>query len=300
MDVNSYRCKHRLDTRELLSLEHVSYGEICELLVTAKELKTKAKFGERFTELEGKSVLLMTKNAFGKARVAFEMAVHLFGAHPISLPLGGSEIEELMASPESIKIIGRLGIALAVVDTSDAGDAITLSHNLSLPVVNANERSGACHALAVLLTLWEQKGRLDGLKTVIVGEPDGSRASLIYGLAKCGADVTVVAPKLGSAVSDAIDYSKQFSDVSYSSDLRKSLNKCDVVYCFSHDFGKDYIVTKEMLDATAPNALYFQNVPLVRGREADDALIDSPRSMIYEQGENLMHIERAAIYLLAK
>lgn len=304
MGINNYRRKGIIETEELLNLRTVEKTDIYEILQSARELKLKSRLGERLKKLAGKNIFLMTKSSFGKARLAFEIAVRSLDANPIALPMGGKDIEELIHNQDSIKVLERFNISLAVVDTSDRTDALDLSKVLSLPVINANERAGACHSLAVLLTIWEATNRLEGLKVVIVGGFEQDQTSLLYGMCKCGMDITVVSPSKVANIQRAIERAREdLGDdgyVKWTSNLDEALENCDFVYCYGHDYGEDYVVTLDKLNRLAPKSFYSQNIPFVHGKEADEALITSQRSLIYEQGENLLHSERAAIYLLGK
>ena len=304
MDINNYRRKGVIETEELLNLRTVEKSDIYELLQSARELKLKSRQGERLKKLAGKNIFLMTKNSFGKARLAFEIAVRSLDAHPISLPMGGKDIEDLTHNQDSIRVLERFDISLAVVDTSDRTDALELSKHLALPVINANERAGACHSLAVLLTIWEYKNKLKDLKVVIIGGFEQDQTSLLYGMCKCGMDVTIVSPSKVANIQRAIERAREDLGedgyVKWTSNLDEALEGCDFVYCYGHDYGEDYCLTLDKLNKLAPNAYYSQNIPFVHGKEADEELISSQKALIYDQGENLLHVERAAIYLLGK
>lgn len=300
MDINSYRFKDNLTINELLNLEKVSAKDVFELLACTKELKTRLKFGEKITKNIGKNILFLTKSAFAKSRIAFEIATNSLSANPITISLNGSHLEEFVGSNESIKVIERFGISAVVVDTSDQNDAVTFSKNMHVPIINACERSGACHSLAALMTIWENKRSFDGLKAVIVGDLDGDKNSMLFGFAKCGIDTTVVAPEKTEAIATAIDYASQFVDVNFSSDVNSAIKGCDVIFAFEHDFGESFKLKFEQIEKLCNNACFMQNVPLTREKEADSELIDSENSLIYDFGENLMHATRSAIYMLSK
>lgn len=300
MDINSYRYKQDLKVTELINLEKLSNLDIFEILSCSKDLKTRLKFGEKIVDNIGKNILFLTKSAFAKSRIAFEIAVRSLNANPIAISLNGSHLEEFVESDESMKIIERLGIASAVIDTSEQTDAIKFSRTMNLPIINACERAGACHSLAVLSTIWENKGSLDGLKAVIVGNLDGDNASLLYGFAKCGIETTIVAPQNCEANDKAIEYASQFSETTFSTDINSAIKGCDVIFAYEHDFGEKYKLTLEKVLNLCPNACFMQNVPLKRDKEADSELIDSANSLVIDLGENLMHITRSAMFLLSK
>lgn len=301
MDINNYRAKWNIETEELLNLKTVDQTDIFEVLAAARDLKIKARLGERMKKLAGKNIFFMAKNSYGKSRLAFEVAVHSLDANPISIPLDGKHIEEMVNNNDIVKVIERYGFSLAVLDTSDRDDCLNLAKNLALPVINANERAGAVHSLAVLLTAWEHKNKLKDLKAVIVGDFEQDQTSLLYGMVKCKMDVTVVAPGRFANIQRALERAREYGDCKWSDDLAQSIEGADIIYCYGHEFGDEYKVTLDMVKELCPNAVYMQNIPMVvRGREADVALIESQNSAIYDLGENLLHAERAAIYLLGK
>ncbi len=301
MEFNHYRAKGNIETEELLNLKTVDLTDIYEILSCSRDLKHKYRQGERMKKLAGKNIFFIAKNAYGKAKLAFEIAVNSLDANPISVPLEGAQIDQIVNDKDIVKVLERFGFSLAVIDTSDRTDSLTLAKTLNIPVINANERAGAIHSLAVLLTAWERKNKLSGLKCVIVGDFEQDQTSLLYGMVKCKMDVTVVAPGRYANIQRALERAREYGDCKWTDDFDEAIKGADVIYSYSHEFGDDYKLTADKVKEHCPDVIFMQNIPIVkRGREAEEEVLDSVNSAIYELGENILHVERAAIYLLGK
>lgn len=300
MDINSYRSKGGLKSEELLSLQYASPEDVLELIFTAKELKTRARFGDVPKKLKGKNVFLITKNSVSKSRIAFEIATRSLEANPIALTLTGSRLDELINDPESLKIISGYGISSIVVDTEISKDAEIISRAMNAPVIDFGEYPSPVSTVSALLTVWEKRGKLNGHKAVFVGNPDSVDCSLFFGFAKCGLDVTLVCPELSDKGRDLLDSLSQFSDASFSDDIDSALKNADVIFPLSHDFGADYVVTSDMISALCPNAILLHDTPVLRGKTAESEVFDLPCSAVTDYGVNGMHALRAAIFLLSR
>ncbi len=299
MDINGYSVRNFLESDSIIYIRELSQNDLFEILHNAKILKTRTKFGEKINDLAGKNALLLTKHDLAKFRISFEVATRSLSGNPIVSPLAGNKIEEVLSNNYSLKVIARYGISCCAVDTDVITDAEVISKALALPVVNANETAGPCQALSVVMTVWEHFSKLAGLKATVIGDFTKTYPSILYTFAKCGIDIKLVCPKNLAPSDDIIDYVKQFAEIEICEDLSLAIKTSDIVFAYENDFGDSYKVTLDLLENAKPNAIYLQNVTETM-TSCDSAVINSPKSKVFVQGENAMHVLRSCISLISK
>ncbi len=297
MDINVYIPSHKLSTRSLLSIKDLSQEDIFEILHLTRELQTKVKYKEQIEKLTNSNVLLISKNSHGKTRIAFEIATRSLNINPMVIPLRGSQIESMLQSDHlSFKVISSFGISSIVVDTEMEEDAFTISKAVNNPVINACDNEGPIQILSALFTVWEKMGKLSNLNVAICGSVNEKDFNLCSAFAKCGANLTIIAPESDKVSSETFNYLKQFSSVYYTDELENGIKNADVIY-FTKTAFEDYLLTEEILLTKAPMAKIMHIVPLEKDKQIENSLVESPNSLILKQGENTMNVLRSAIYL---
>ncbi|HBK02182.1 MAG TPA: hypothetical protein DDY77_04045 [Clostridiales bacterium] len=294
MDLKNYSPKGILSASSVLSVEALPSTDILEILSEALNLKKKSEFGESIQLKNTPSVALVTSNRIGASRLAFEVAASSIGAKAITLPIGGSNIDAFLSTPECVKAIGKLGISAFFVGTAMKKDAFTLSESLkSLSVINACTDDGPVVALAALLTVYERIGRLSGIKACFLGNVS-SHENLLFALSKCGADITVTSDD----EEELFEKCKQYSDVAPIEDPFVAAAKADVIYVDSTS--DEYVLNEEIMAAAKDDCVILHTVPLSASTDVAEKYIPRAEDSVADVIANIMHVERAIISLIAK
>lgn len=294
MDLKNYSPKGILSVSSVLSLEALPTTDILEILSEALSLKKKTEYGESIQLKNNPSVALITSNRLGASRLAFEVAASSLGANSITLPIGGSNIDSFLSTPESVKAISKLGISAFFVGTLMKKDAFTLSESLkSLSVVNACIDDGPVVALASLLTVYEHIGRLSGTKACFLGNVT-KHENLLYALSKCGADITVV----GEDAEELFENCKQYSDVKPVLDPFVAAAKADLIYVDTEN--EEYFLTDEIMAAAKDDCVILHTVPASASNDIDEKFLTRTEDFLSDVIANMMHVERAIISLITK
>ena len=298
MDINHYTPKYSgLKGRSFYSIKNFSPEDIFEILYTARLLKLKQNVGEKQTALAGKELLMVTKTEFTTSRISFEIAVRQLGGKLITLPLGGTHIEELICNEDYLSAIARCGIAGIIVNTEEKSDSKTLGFNAPFPVISAHGTLGPCVALAAVLTCWEKFGKLKDLPICIIGNI--TENNYIFQCAfKCGMRVSAVAPEkfLPTEADKAV--AAIYAPVKCSTDISEGIKGCEAVFVAAgSDLGNEYFLTGGAMSMAAADAIFLHPMPVNRDTEADSAVCDGPNSAMLDMAENLLHIEKAVLAL---
>ncbi|MBS3144373.1 ornithine carbamoyltransferase [Candidatus Woesearchaeota archaeon] len=306
--------------KHLLSEKDLSPEEIKQVLTAATDIK---KNPEKYKNAAFEKVLLTIFEAPSlRTRLSFDSAM---------IQMGGDSINyQTMFSPwgvgkESIEDTARTisrYVNLVMIRMHDHEEVVRFAQNASVPVINGlTNYSHPCQLLGDLLTIQEKKGKLQGLKLAYFGDGNNNVThSLMMGCTKMGMHVSIACPKgrdyepLPDVVQEANTWAKKTKgSLTITQDSEEAIKNADIVYTDSWmsyhvpkaqlkkrvEIFKPYQVT-EKLFAKAPNALFMHCLPALRGHEVTAEVIDSKRSIIFDQAENRLHAQKAIILKVLK
>jgi ornithine carbamoyltransferase len=296
--------------RHLISLHDLTPPEIDYLLKLAQRVK--AAPADYKHALEGKTLAMLMEKPSLRTRVTFELGFSQLGGK--TLCLGPAEVG--LGKRESVKDVARnlsrwVDVIMARVYSHQT--AIELAENASVPVINGlSDFEHPCHALGDYLTLLESKGALLNLTLAWVGDGNNLAHSLIYGAARLGVRMRVATPPGyepdRSVVAEA---KREGGDVTLTHDPAEAVAGVDAVYTdvwtsmgyedeaeTRQEVFRPYQVNSRLMRAAGPQALFMHCQPARRGEEVTDDVMDSPRSIAYDQAENCLHMQKAIFLAL--
>jgi ornithine carbamoyltransferase len=289
--------------RHFLTGEELSAQDLDALLDRALELKEGRARGEGAGTLAGRSAALVFESPSTRTRVSFEVAVAELGGTP--LVLRGDELQ--LSRGESIadtgRVLSRYVHAIAIRSGSHEG-VMELAEASSVPVINAlTPQHHPCQALADLLTLRERFGELRGLRLAYVGDGNNVARSLAVLGGTAGIEVVLASPdgyrlEAGLAADDA-------------DDPRAAAAGADAVYTDVWvSMGDEaeaerrrralapYRVDSELLEAASERAVVLHCLPAHPGEEISEDVLYGPRSAVWDQAENRLHVQKALLEML--
>lgn len=298
MDLNKYQLKYNFHRRYLLSLKDLNDEEIAELICLAREYKYKRVVHEQSTVLKNKYVLLITKPRFPQTGITFEISVKELGGSPVVSAMNGEDIENRLADEYYVKALSTVGLSAIMISTSKVSDTEIFEKTVNLPVINANTDCSPCQALSALLTIFEICHSFTGLKVTLAGNFKVDDNSLLYGLIKLGADVTLLTTENGEPEEEIIEYCSQFTDLKITKDKKVALKGADIVCIGSGDKDNPLNLTADDLLVASPSVKVLTPVP-VDYTVADKSVFKKDETPVLKQAENLIHVYKAVLTALA-
>ncbi len=296
MELAKYQRKNKVTFKHLLNLESVIESDICEIISLAKELKEKRLVFEDHKTLNNKYVLMITKPSIIGMDTAFQIAVKELGGTPIINSLSGELLESLLQDESYIKTLAVYGLSAVAVSTSKISDSTALEKFINVPIINSNNEGSPCIALAGIMTMLETKKDIKNLKVVIAGDLNIEDYSIMTGLAKFGADITLLPTNNSTPNEQAVRYSSQFGEVKVEKNKKLALKNADFIYLLKNgETDNVYIDESDLLDC--PNAYILGVTPCDKTLVAS-SVIQGEKSLVYKQAENLLHIGKAILTLL--
>jgi ornithine carbamoyltransferase len=291
-------------------------GEVALILDVAAKLKRKQKKGEPHQYLKGKSLAMLFSKASTRTRTSFEVGFYQLGGHPIYLSDDASQIGRGEPVKDTARVLSRFVDGI-MIRTFSHESVIELAKYASIPVINGlTDLLHPCQALTDMFTIQEKMKVLKGRKMVYVGDGNNMAHSLMYACAKVGMNMVCACPKgyqpdphvLAEAQEDAAHAG---CTITVEEDVMKAVKGADVLYTDTwasmgqeeeHDARKKifapYQINAELLAAARPEAIVMHCLPAYRGEEITDDVIEGPQSVVFDQAENRLHVQKAIMALL--
>ena len=305
-----------LKHKDLISIHDLEIGEVALILDVAAKLKRKQKKGEPHQYLKGKSLAMLFSKASTRTRTSFEVGFYQLGGHPIYLSDDASQIGRGEPVKDTARVLSRFVDGI-MIRTFSHESVIELAKYASIPVINGlTDLLHPCQALTDLFTIQEKMKVLKGRKMVYVGDGNNMAHSLMYAAAKVGMNMVCACPKgyqpdphvLAEAQEDA---SHTGCTITVEEDVMKAVKGADVLYTDTwasmgqeeeHEARKKifapYQINAELLAAARPEAIVMHCLPAYRGEEITDDVIEGPQSVVFDQAENRLHVQKAIMALL--
>lgn len=294
--------------KHLLSISDLGKTEILGITGLAAAVKKKP---EKYAEaLKGKSLVMIFQKTSTRTRISFEVGMTQLGGHAAFLDWKSSNLAvgDIL---DEVKCIGRYcNIIMARVYAQS--DVEKMAEAAGVPVINGlSDFEHPCQILGDLLTIKEKKGRLEGLKVAFVGDGNNVCNSLIAGCSKVGIKIAVATPK-GYEPDKAITAEAMKTGMlMLTNDPKEAVEGADVVYTDTwvslgqeNEAGqrmqafKAYQLTGELLGKAKKDASVMHCLPAHRGYEITNEVIDGPQSIVFDQSENRLHIQKAIMMKL--
>ncbi len=313
MEISSYKPKNKLENKHLLTLKDYSPFEIFEVLHCALKLKNLQRKGKKHEFLKGKTLAMIFTKSSTRTRVSFEQGIKQLGGTPMFLSSNDIQLGRGETIHDTVMVLNRYNIDGIMIRTFKQSDVEELALYGKMPIINGlTDDFHPCQALADLMTVYEAFGKFNGIKLSYFGDGNNVANSLMIAGAKVGLEVCICSPKGFEPDPEIVLEAQKFGNVYVTDDIDEAAKNCDVVYTdvfFSMGQAKDkdkeaalmpYQVNEEVMCKTNKTSVFMHCLPAHRGEEVTAEVIDSPRSIVFEQAENRLHAQKAVMYLLMK
>jgi ornithine carbamoyltransferase len=308
-----------LNSKDVLSLQDLSSKEILSIIELASKLKKQLKNGKSRQLLKGKIFGLLFQKPSTRTRVSFEAGVFQMGGNTIYLNTNDIQLsrgESIEDTARTLSLYLNCIIARVYAHT----DVQKLSEFASIPVINGlSDTFHPCQILADLLTIQENKKELNGLNLAWIGDGDNVCNDLLLGSAKTGINMTAACPKgyepLQKIVKMAKDEGERTgAEIIITEDPSIAVRDADAVITDTFiSIGKDeertsrqiaffpkYQVNSGIMNLAKKDAIFLHCLPAKRDQEVTSEVIDGKSSVIWNEAENRLHVQKALMYMLMK
>ncbi len=300
--------------KDLLTGAEWSTSDARELLRRTAEIK--AQPARYASILRGKHIALIFEKPSLRTRVTFEVGIQSMGGNVVFLDHTQARLGERESIPDVARNLERWvqGIVARVYEQRVLDE---MADSVSIPVVNAlSNRFHPCQALADFFTLEEKFGALRGFKLTYVGDGNNVCHSLMYLAARLGVHLRIATPANYAPAPDVLADSRRAaketrSKIELFTDPWEAVEGAQAVYTDSWtSMGfeveekirraafKPFQVNRKLMDNAAAGAVFMHCLPAHRGMEVTDEILDAPSSIVLDQSENRMYVQKAILHAL--
>jgi len=302
--------------KDLLDVAAMPRKQIDDLLRLAASLKAKQRQATPHWLLPGKTLGLLFQKPSTRTRVSFEAGMNQLGGHALVLPMGDIQLSRGETVSDTARVLSRYLDGI-VIRTYDHAIVEEWAAEASMPVINGlTDHSHPCQALSDLLTIQEIKGRLKGLSIAYIGDGNNVANSLIEAGAKMGMRVVVGCPSGYQPDRHVIDRARAEAEATGAAievleNPQVAVKEADVVYTDVWiSMGREreqarrlktlssYQLNGRLLQRAKPDAIVMHCLPAHRGEEITAEVLDGSQSVVIDQAENRLHMQKAILVQL--
>lgn len=305
--------KSKLQGKDFLQIDDYSKEELLDLITFSIQLKNMQKLGEPHRYLEGKTLAMIFEKSSTRTRVSFETGMFQLGG--AAQFLSGDELQ--LGNGETIadtaQVLSRYVDAI-MIRTFGHDIVEELAQYSTVPVINGlTDDAHPCQVLADFMTIYEKKGTLEGLNFAFVGDGNNMSQSLMIGSALVGMNFTIASPQGNEVKREFLAIAKEYANVTGATivethDPYEAVKDADIIYTdvwasmgWEGDLDarlrafEPFQVNDELVKAAKDDYLFMHCLPAKRGEEVTDSVIDGTNSVVFDQAENRLHVQKAVL-----
>lgn len=298
--------------RHFLDLADWSLADLKQMLEETELLKENPIHNNL---LANKSLGMLFAKSSTRTRISFEVGMKQLGGYPLFLSLGDVHLGEKESIKDTAKVLSRYldGVMARLYDHEEI---VELAKHAEIPIINGlTDLLHPCQALADMFSIREKKGQLEGLKLAYVGDGNNVCNSLLNACALFGLSMSVGCPagyepdqKILSGARDSAKRDSGEAEIEVTSDPKEAVAGADVIYTDTWvsmgdedekkermNTFKPYQVNQELVSQAKDSVIVMHCLPAQRGYELTSKVMDSERSLVYDQAENRLHVQKALL-----
>lgn len=253
-----------------------------------------------------------------RTRISFEVGMKQLGGYPLFLSLGDVHLGQKESIKDTAKVLSRyLDGVMARLYGHD--EIVDLAQQAEIPVINGlTDLLHPCQALSDMFSIREKKGKLQGLKLAYVGDGNNVCNSLLNACALFGLSMSVGCPdgyepnqEILAGARESVEQDDNQAEIEVTEDPQQAVAEADVIYTdtwvsMGDESEKEermntfqpYQVNSDLVSQAKDSAIVMHCLPAQRGYELTSQVMDSERSIVYDQAENRLHVQKALLQQL--
>ena len=296
------------DPKHFLDLHRVGREELRGIIDTASDVKRNGLPEGRDKPLTGKTLAMIFEKPSTRTRVSFEVGMRQLGGDVVNL--SGREIQlgrgETIA--DTARVLSRY-VDVIMIRTSGEERLIEMAEAATVPVINGlTDNSHPCQLMADVMTFEEHRGHIAGKSVAWTGDGNNVARSWIRAAAQFDFELRLACPEQLQPPADLLAWANgQGAHVSVSGDPESVVRDADCVVTDTwvsmgdkeapsrHNLLRPYQVNDRLMSLAKPDAVFMHCLPAHRGEEVSDSVIDGPQSVVFDEAENRLHVQKGIL-----
>ena len=296
---------------DVLTLDELESKEINNIIDLAIDLKKQQKKGKEKPLLQNKTMAMIFEKPSTRTRVSFETGIFQLGGHALTLSPNDLQLSRGESIEDTAKTLSRY-VNVIMARVYDHKSLETLAKNASIPVINGlSDSFHPCQILADLMTIKEHKKNLKKIKIAWIGDGNNVCNSLILGCTKLKIKLSVAVPDGYEPDLEVAKIGKDAKILEVSDNPELAVKDADVImtdtFVSIHNANPDRIkkflpkfqVNQSLMNKSKKDAIFMHCLPAKREQEVTSDVIDGSQSVVWDEAENRLHVQKALlVYLL--
>ena len=291
----------------ILTLDELESKEINNIIDLAIDLKKQQKKGKEKPLLQNKTLAMIFEKPSTRTRVSFETGMFQLGGHALTLSPNDLQLSRGESISDTAKTLSRY-VNVVMARVYDHKSLENLARNSSVPVINGlSDSFHPCQILADLMTIKEHKKNLKKIKIAWIGDGNNVCNSLILGCAKLKIKLSVAIPDGYEPDFDVVKIGKEAEILEVSDNPEAAVKDADVImtdtFVSIHNTNPDRVkkflpkfqVNQSLMNKAKKDAIFMHCLPAKREQEVTSDVIDGSQSVVWDEAENRLHVQKALL-----
>jgi len=294
--------------KHFLDIDRLDSNTLQGILDLGHDLKKSRKSGSTGKPLDGKTLVMIFEKPSTRTRVSFQVGMQELGGHTVILTDDQSQLGRGETVADTARVLSRYADAI-MIRTDDPAKLIELEEYASIPVINGlTDSSHPCQIMADVMTFEEHRGSIKGRKVAWTGDGNNVVTSWVHAAARFGFEMRIATPAELKPSDQLIGWADdQGAKVVLTEDPAEAVNGADLVITDTwvsmgdkdagtrHNMLSPYRVDDALMAKAADDALFMHCLPAHRGDEVTDSVLDGPQSVVWDEAENRLHVQKAIL-----
>ncbi len=294
--------------RHFLDISKVAAPDLRSIIEQARVRKTAQKAGTADKPLAGKAMAMIFEKPSTRTRVSFDVGMRQLGGETIMLTGAEMQLGRDETIADTARVLSRY-VDIIMIRTKEHDRLLELAEAATVPVINGlTDDTHPCQIMADIMTFEEHRGPIAGRRIAWCGDGNNVLHSMIEASARFDFELSVAVPDGNEPIDTYIAQARsQGGRVTVGHDPVEAVRNADAVVTDTwvsmgkeaqargHNVFMPYQVNEALMTHANPDALFMHCLPAHRGEEVTDAVIDGPNSVVFDEAENRLHVQKAII-----
>jgi ornithine carbamoyltransferase len=311
--------KNKNSLRHFIDLNQINEKDLKDIIKLANSLKADKKPLAQKKLLDNKNLMMIFEKTSTRTRVSFEVAINQLGGNAVVMNRNDSQLGKGETVSDTAQVLSRY-VDFIMLRANSHQSIIDFVNNSNVPVINGlSDFSHPCQVLASIMTIEEKLGKISGKKLAWLGDQNNVLNSYIHACKPFGFELAIASPSELDFCHKEINLAKKNkANISLHSEAKSAIKNADVVITDtwfsmgdeseSNDALKQkkinlltpFQVSEKMMKLAKKSAIFTHCLPVYRGNEVTANVADSSQSVIFDEAENRLHMQKAILLWVSK
>jgi ornithine carbamoyltransferase len=296
-----------MSVRHFLDLADIQAGELRQIIDHSRAMKTAMKAGGGEKPLAGRTLAMIFERPSTRTRVSFEVAMRQLGGDVVVLRPEEMQLKRGETIGDTARVLSRYVDAI-MIRTGGEAKLRELARHATVPVINGlTEQSHPCQIMADVMTYEEHRGQIRGRTVAWTGDANNVCTSWVHAAERFQFEMRIASPAELAPPGDVLDWAKRNRvAITVGTDPQAAVAGADLVVTDTwvsmgteggnrHNILQPYQVNAALMARAKPDALFMHCLPAHRGEEVTDEVLDGPQSVVLDEAENRLHVQKGIL-----